>query len=109
MKQRPIQPKVPSRATQSLLLLALAGVACSDGDAQKSWNALSTCLAGSSSTSPLATRVQQLRLVELASAGVSASKDAWPRRCGGYADDLYAALGTSGDSALLKAKLHERL
>ena len=89
-------------------LLALSGSACSEGDAQKSWNALSTCLAGSAAQSPVAARTVQLRLIQLGNTGL-AGKDAWPQRCGGYGDDLYAALGTASESALLKRTLHERM
>lgn len=89
------------------LLLALSSAACSDGDAQKNWNALSTCLAGPAAQGPLATRVTQLRSIQLANP--SAAKDAWPRRCGGSADELYAALGSDSEGAMLKRHLHERL
>ena len=99
----------PFRSAWSVALAALAATACSDGgDAQKSWNALSTCLAGSAAQSPLAARAAQLRLIALANGGNGAAKDGWPKRCAGYADDLYAALGTGSDAAVLKTKLHER-
>ena len=89
-------------------LLTLSSVACSGGsDAQKSWNALSTCLAGPAAQSALAARVAQLRAIQLGNP--STAKDAWPRSCGGAADDLYAALGTDSDGAALKRRLHERL
>jgi len=84
------------------------GACSSDGDAQKSWNALSTCLAGSAANGPLAARAAALRSYELGSPNLTA-KDGWPKRCGSYADDLYAALGTASETALLKTKLHERL
>jgi len=96
------------RVTLGLALLGLSSVACSEGDAQKSWNALSSCLAGPAAPSPLATRAAQLRLIELGNSVASAAKDGWPTRCAGPADDLYAALGTGSEGALLKRKLHER-
>jgi hypothetical protein len=101
--------KLHFRTALSLVLLGLSASACSSDDAQKSWNALSTCLAGSFATSPLAARTTQLRLIELANSGPAGAKDAWPKRCAGYADDLYAALGTASETALLKTKLHERM
>ena len=96
------------KAVLGVAVLTLSVSACSDGDAQKSWNALSTCLAGSAAQSPLAARATQLRLIALANSPASAAKDAWPKRCAGYADDLYAALGTTSETVLLKTKLHER-
>ena len=96
------------RATLVTPLLALTLGACSDGDAQKSWSALSTCLAGSAAPSPLAARLQQLRSIQLGNSATLAKKDGWPARCGGPADDLYAALGSSSEGAQLKRKLHER-
>lgn len=91
----------------SFLILGVS--ACSsDGDAQKSWNALSACLAGSAATGTLAARAAALRSYELGSPNLAA-KDGWPKRCGGPADDLYAALGTASETALLKTKMHERL
>jgi hypothetical protein len=90
-------------------LLACALCACSEGDAQKSWNALGTCLAGPAATSPLAARTAALRAIQLANGATANTKDSWPKRCSGYADDLYAALGTASETALLKTKMHERL
>jgi hypothetical protein len=83
--------------------------ACSSDDAQKSWSAFSTCLAGSAATSPLLARTQTLRAIELANSGSASDKNGWPKRCAPYADDLYAALGSASQTALLKTKLHERL
>jgi hypothetical protein len=91
------------------LVLASSLPACSEGDAQKSWNELSTCLAGSAAQSPLAVRVAQLRSIALANTTTSSKKTGWPARCASSADELYAALGTSSENALLKRKLHERL
>jgi hypothetical protein len=97
------------KAALALVLVALSSSACSDGDAQKSWNALSACLAGPAAQKPLAARVAQLRLIELGNSGTLTSKTGWPARCGASADDLYAALGTDSDGAVLKGKLRERL
>lgn len=96
------------RCTRAVLLLTLAEAGCSEADAQKSWSALSTCLAGPAASGALAPRVAQLRLIQLANPPASATKPAWPARCGSAADDLYAALGTSSEGASLKRKLHER-
>src|SRR3954471_18660918 len=95
--------------TLCLVLAALSLAACSEGDAQKSWNELSTCLAGPAAQSPLAVRVAQLRSIALANSASANQKSGWPARCAAPADDLYAALGTSSEGALLKRKLHERL
>lgn len=95
--------------TLCLVLAALGLAACSEGDAQKSWNELSTCLAGSAAQSALAARTAQLRSIALANSSTSSKKTGWPTRCAGAADELYAALGTSSENALLKRKLHERL
>ncbi len=94
-------------ATLAVLLGALSLAGCSGGsDTQKSWNALSTCLAGPAAVQPLPTRVAALRAYELGNSG--APKTGWPGRCGTLADDLYAAIGTDSDGALLHSKLHER-
>src|SRR4051812_5361309 len=93
----------------SLALVALSLAACSDGNAQKSWNELSTCLAGSAAQSALAVRVAQLRSIALGNTATSGKSSGWPARCASLADDLYAALGSSSENALLKRKLHERL
>jgi len=95
--------------TLHLVGVALCVAACSEGNAQKSWNELSTCLAGPAATSPLPARVAQLRSIALGNTKTSSQKSGWPARCAGAADDLYAALGTSSEGALLKRKLHERL
>jgi hypothetical protein len=50
-----------------------------------------------------------LRSIQLANGASAAAKDGWPKRCSGYADDLYAALGSASETALLKTKMHERL
>jgi len=101
--------RLRARCALSTGILALSLSACSsDGDAQKAWNALGTCLAGSAANGQLAARAAALRSYELGSPNLAA-KDGWPKRCGSYADDLYAALGTASETALLKTKLHERL
>ncbi|MEO6603159.1 MAG: hypothetical protein ABIQ16_24955, partial [Polyangiaceae bacterium] len=96
-------------STRFTSLLAFGLCACESGDAQKSWSALSTCLAGSAAQGALATRVQQLRSIQLANSATLTKKDGWPARCGAPADDLYAALGSSSEGAGLKRKLHDRL
>lgn len=95
--------------TLGFAFVAMGLTACSDGDAQKSWNELSTCLAGPAAQSALSVRVAQLRSIALGNTKTLATKAGYPTRCAGHADDLYAALGTSSEGALLKRKLHERL
>ncbi|HEX7451177.1 MAG TPA: hypothetical protein VF294_02790, partial [Polyangiaceae bacterium] len=98
------------KRTLALSAAVLSTFACGGGgDTQKSWNALSTCLAGPAALEPLVARVSQLRLIELGNSSTANSKTGWPARCGGSADDLYAALGTDSEGALLKSKLHQRL
>ncbi len=98
------------KRTLAVFAAVLLSSACSEGgDAQKSWNALSTCLAGPAALQPLAARVSQLRSIELGNSSTANTKTGWPGRCGASADDLYAALGTDSDGALLKSKLHQRL
>lgn len=92
-------------------LLACGLASCSSEDTPKAWNALATCIAGKDAASPIAVRVQKLRLVQLGNtAGEGlAAKDAWPKRCNEYADTLFAALPTSGEGAILRGKLREKL
>jgi hypothetical protein len=83
-----------------------AGLAgCHGADAPKAWSALAMCLAGPAAAAPLVERVQKLRAALLAGAGAK-GKDAWPARCNGYAEALYAA---TGDVALLHRALKDRL
>lgn len=86
-------------------LLSLTG--CGDDASSKAWGALSTCLAGPAASAPVAERVPKIRAIMLGNPP-SASKDAWPKRCAPYADDLYASLDDSGKPAILKRKLHDR-
>jgi len=86
-------------------LVSLTG--CGDDASGKAWGALSTCLAGPAASAPVAERVPKIRAIMLG-AGPSTSKDAWPKRCAPYADDLYTSLDDSGKPAILKRKLHER-
>lgn len=107
MTRRARIPALPKTLCVALVASSLA--ACSEGEAQKAWNELTTCLAGPAAKEPLTVRVARLRSVALANTSTSSSKSAWPMRCGAAADELYAALGTSSEGALLKRKLHERL
>jgi hypothetical protein len=92
-----------------LALLGLSLAACSNGEAQKSWNELSTCIAGSAAQSALPVRLVQLRAIVLGNAATLGQKAGYPARCAKSADQLYAALGSSSERAALKRKLHERL
>jgi len=103
------QVRIAASKTLNLALVAVSLVACSNGDAQKSWNELSTCLAGRAAPSALAVRIAQLRSIALGNPTSTATKSGWPARCATLADDLYAALGTGSEGAPLKRKLHERL
>jgi hypothetical protein len=89
-------------------LAVLGATACGGDDAAKHWSELASCLAGPAATVPVAERVPKLRQMLLANSATAANKDAWPKRCAPYADDLYAALDNSGSPAILKRKLHER-
>ena len=109
MTRRAPTNAVPRPQMLRSALVALSVAACSEGDAQKSWNELSTCLAGPAAQSTLAVRVARLRSIALGNTATLGAKTGYPARCGGPADDLYAALGTSSERAILKRKLHERL
>lgn len=86
-------------------LVGAVALGCHGSDAPKAWSALATCLAGPAAASPVVERAQKLRAAELASVGSKAT-DAWPARCAGSADLLYAA---TGDVPLLHRTLKERL
>jgi hypothetical protein len=99
-----------STRNSSLLMTAaalLGLVACGDDASSKSWSALATCLAGPAASAPVAQRVPKLRQIMLGNPP-STAKDAWPKRCATYADDLYASLDSSGKPDILKRKLHDR-
>jgi hypothetical protein len=90
-------------------LVCLSAAGCSSEEAPKAWNSLSACLAGKTASAPALARVQHMRLVQLANAAPTASKDAWPARCAPYADELFAALPSSGSGSQLQRKLGEKL
>ncbi len=95
--------------TSTLFLAPLVGlVACGDDTSGKHWSALATCLAGPAAAAPVAERVPKLRQIMLGNPASAASKDAWPKRCAPFADDLYASLDGSGKAGVLKRKLHDR-
>jgi hypothetical protein len=90
-----------------LFPLLLAG--CDSGEAaSKSWSALATCLAGPAVGAPVIERAQKIRQYQLANPN-STAKDGWPSKCNASADDLYAALDTSGKPGLFRRKLQQRL
>jgi hypothetical protein len=95
---------------RSTLFLApvLGLVACGDDASGKHWSALATCLAGPAAAAPVTERVPKLRQIMLGNAAPAATKDAWPKRCAPFADDLYASLDDSGKGMLLKRKLNQR-
>ncbi|HEY4159721.1 MAG TPA: hypothetical protein VGM29_16535 [Polyangiaceae bacterium] len=93
-----------------LVVCGFSSVAgCSTDDGQKAWNSFTSCLAGPAAQAPLAARLAQLRLIQLASPSAAAPKDAWPARCEPSVNELYNALSSSGDTAVLRRKLHEKL
>ncbi len=97
--------RVSTGLVAAAALVSLTG--CGDDASEKAWGALSTCLAGPAASAPVAERVPKIRAVMLGNPP-STSKDAWPKRCAPYADDLYASLDDSGKPAILKRKLHDR-
>lgn len=107
----PVSPAKSVALRAALLLLAASGaVGCASDETPKAWNALASCIVGKDAASPLVKRVQALRLIQLANAsGDANAKDGWPQRCNGYADDLFATLPTSGESAILRGKLRDKL
>jgi hypothetical protein len=95
---------VGSSALAGAVVLALG---CSEGNAEKSWSSLATCLAGKSASGTVVERFQTVRLLQLASPA-NPPKDAWPTRCAPLADELFAALPTSGSGSMLRRKLADR-
>lgn len=79
--------------------------ACHGADAPKAWSTLAACLAGPAAASPVLERVQKLRAAQLGS-GATKTKDAWPARCSGSADALFAA---TGDMPVLNRAMKEKL
>jgi hypothetical protein len=97
--------RVATGLAAAAALVSLTG--CGEDASGKAWGALSTCLAGPAAAAPVTERVPKIRATMLANPP-STSKDAWPKRCAPYADELYASLDDSGKPAILKRKLHER-
>jgi hypothetical protein len=87
----------------------MAVTACESDETPKAWSALATCLAGDAATSPLAQRAEKLRLIQLANSKAAPSKDGWPERCAAQANTLFATLSTSGETAVLRGKMRDRL
>ncbi len=90
-------------------MLASSAGGCAGDQAPQAWNALSTCLAGDAAQGELPARLKQLRQAQLASPPPADGKEAWPATCNKHANDLYAALDTSGRQDLFRRKLRERL
>jgi hypothetical protein len=95
--------------TAAFLALGSSLGGCAGDQAPQAWNALSTCLAGDAAQGELPARLKQLRQAQLGSAPAADGKEAWPATCNKYANDLYAALDTSGKQDLFRRKLRERL
>ena len=93
---------------QALSLAGVFAIGCSSEEAPKAWNSLSACLAGKAAPAPALERVQHMRLVQLGNANAGSSKEAWPARCAPHADELFAALPSSGSGSMLRRKLAER-
>lgn len=88
------------------VLTASAGCS-SGGDAQKSWNELSSCIAGKAATAELPERIKTIRLMQLAAS--PNGNDKWPARCAEYANALNQSISASGSTAILKRKLAAKL
>jgi hypothetical protein len=84
-----------------------SGGCSSGGDAQKSWNELSSCIAGKAAAAELPERIKAIRQIQLGAN--SAGKDAWPARCAEYANALNQSISNSGPTAILKRKLAAKL
>lgn len=102
--RKAVRVRAAFAATAALVSL----VGCGDDASNKAWGELSTCLAGPAASAPVAERVPKIRAIMLGNPP-STSKDAWPKRCAPYADELYTSLDDSGKPAILKRKLHDRL
>jgi hypothetical protein len=99
-----------SHGGASLVLVAALGtVGCSGNQASKAWTALAVCVVGDAAQSPTADRMKQLRVIQLSNSGNAGKPDAWPARCSTYANQLYAALDSSGPSASFKRNLQSKL
>jgi hypothetical protein len=99
-----------SRLSNFLLGLGASavGAGCSSGgDPQKSWNELSSCIAGKAAAAELPERIKTIRQMQLAVS--PSSKDAWPARCAEYANALNQSISNSGSTAILKRKLAAKL
>jgi len=96
-------------AITTMVVCVWLGAGCSSDQAPKAWSSLSTCLAGDAATAALPLRLKQLRLIQLSNPSVPDAKDAWPGTCMKYANDLFAALDTSGKPGMLRRKLEEKL
>jgi len=92
-----------------LFVSALGVFGCSDNQASKAWSALAYCVVGNAAQSPTPERVKQLRAIQLSNTGKADKTNAWPGRCATYANQLYAALDSSGNAAAFKRNLQSKL
>lgn len=97
-----------------VVTLAMAAIGCTESGAGKAWSSLSICAMGKAAQGEPAERMKQLRLIQLSnpdatSSGNDKKADAWPGRCATYANQLYAALETSGKQASLKRSMQSKL
>jgi hypothetical protein len=106
---RVLRPASSVLQIAALIALGASVGGCAGDQAPQAWNALSTCLAGDAAQGDLTARIKQIRLAQLASPPAAGNQDAWPARCSKPANDLYAALDTSGKQDMLRRKLRERL
>jgi hypothetical protein len=91
------------------LALAIAAMGCTDSGAGKAWSSLNSCALGKAAVGDPAARMKQLRRLQLSNPGTDGKSDAWPARCATYANQLYAALESSGKQASLKRSMQSKL
>lgn len=91
------------------LVLAGCVTSCEGDRAPAAWSSLSTCLAGNARSADLPTRLRQIRQIQLNRLDANASVDGWPGRCMKHANELHAALDTSGKPALMRRSLEAKL
>src|SRR5262245_22754522 len=102
-----VSPMMTGRTRSVMVLVVSAAAAaalagCSTGDAPKSWNELSTCLAGSAATADLTKRLDAVRRIQLNFDETKPGPTSWPARCAAPANSLFEAVASAREYALLK-------
>ena len=98
-----------SRSGLGLFIALLGTLGCTESGANKAWSSLSVCVYGPAAQAQPVERMKQLRLLSLAHPGTDGKADAWPGHCAQYANQLYAALESSGNQASLKRTMQSKL